>query len=623
MIDPTLEYKSPSNLAIVAAFTRYSTINFSFSYWFVDPPIPTEPPTTTIDPRPFTPLNCSGAMDLVFVIDASDTMTAERLEIIKSQLIIAIDQNGIKWDRYDYDNARIGIVLSTGFTPGEPTSPYRYNDLKGCPTGYNTLYCPPTVISTDDLKKAINDIPFYGGNNNDIALSMNISLTGDYEGFPPSYQIFGDQIFNGYGDRSSVPNAMIVISGADSSQVSHASNLLKLAGIQVFSIGFEDLPISQLHAIAGNPARAFSTQPGNLANTIRKICTGDFDNFSTITSTPSTSISTVDPRPFIPLNCSGEMDLVIVIDTSDTMTFERLEVVKSQLIIAINQNRITTDYFREEEMAIAHVGIVLSTAFSPGKPTNPYKYYDIKGCPIYYTHCDPTTNLLKEYIENIDSMGGINNGIASSMNSSLKGDFQLTPNTGYTFGGPLFGGPGDRPNVPNAMFVISGPDTSNVGPISNELKLAGVQVFSIGFQDLPISQLQAISGSPSRSFSTYPENLANTIGKICSGDFGSTSTINSPTSTTTATTSATTTTTKPTSSIPTSVTPTTAKTSTTTVDPRPFIPLNCSGEMDLVIVIDASDTMTFKRLEVVKSQLIIAINQNRIRTDYYLQEEGG
>uniref|UniRef100_A0A914QRR3 VWFA domain-containing protein n=1 Tax=Panagrolaimus davidi TaxID=227884 RepID=A0A914QRR3_9BILA len=517
-----------------------------------------------------------------------------------------------------FQNARIGIVLSTGFTPGEPTSPYRYNDLKGCPSGYNSIYCSPTVISTDDLKKAINDIPFYGGNNNDIALSMNISLTGDYNGFPAFYEIFGDKIFNGYGDRSSVPNAMIVISGADSSNVTQASNLLKLAGIQVFSIGFEDLPISQLHAISGKPSRAFSTSPENLANTIRKICTGDFEDFSTITSTPSTLTSTtkaitiptttvattattkpstttttkpptttVDSRPFTPLNCSGAMDLVFVIDVCST-TEENLNLVKSQLEYAIKQNGIK---WESTDNNTARLGIILSaTSFADGV-TTPYRYLDFQGrqtSPYQYPKLVTRTIHLKQVFRDIAFDLGTNN-IGLSMNYSINGDYA---NPDLPFGDPIFGSEGDRPNVPNAMIVITGADTSNVTIPSALLRNSNVDIYSIGFEDVSMAHLQAISGNPAKAFLTTRVNLANTIKNICAGYLNDVPTTTPSPTTTTST------------PVP--------STTTTTVQPQPFIPLNCSGAMDLVFVIDVCST-TEENLNLVKSQLEYAIKQNGIK----------
>uniref|UniRef100_A0A914Q3P2 VWFA domain-containing protein n=1 Tax=Panagrolaimus davidi TaxID=227884 RepID=A0A914Q3P2_9BILA len=240
-------------------------------------------PTTTLKPLPFTSLNCSGAIDLVFLIDASDTMTAQRFEIVKSQLLIAIDQNGIKWDNNDNNTARVGIVLSTGLAPGEPNTPYRYLDLKGCREYSSLGNCQPTIFNTQNLKQAIQDIPFYGGKN-DMGLSMTIPLKGDYRGFANMYYVFGDPLFGASGDRANVPDAMIVISGVDtnncqnpwncSGNVTRAANQYKLKGVQLFSIGFQYLPISDLQAMSGNPATAFSTTPENLGNIIKHICSG-------------------------------------------------------------------------------------------------------------------------------------------------------------------------------------------------------------------------------------------------------------------------------------------------------------------------------------------------------------
>uniref|UniRef100_A0A914QXE5 Metalloendopeptidase n=1 Tax=Panagrolaimus davidi TaxID=227884 RepID=A0A914QXE5_9BILA len=275
MIEPTLEYNAPSNLAIVAAFTANNPINYSFSYWFVDQPptttttttTTTKPPTTTEDPRSFTPLNCSGAMDLVFVIDVCTT-TEENLNLVKSQLEYAIKQNGIKWESTDNNTARLGIILSaTSFADGV-TTPYRYLDFQGHQT--SPYQRPKLVTRTIHLKQVFRDIAFDLGIN-DIGLSMNYSINGDY--VTPNLP-FGDPIFGSEGDRPNVPNAMIVITGADTSNVTLPSALLRNSNVDIYSIGFEDVSMAHLQAISGNPAKAFSTTRVNLANTISNICAG-------------------------------------------------------------------------------------------------------------------------------------------------------------------------------------------------------------------------------------------------------------------------------------------------------------------------------------------------------------
>ena len=54
------------------------------------PAYPEEPPKQALT-------TCAGAVDLVFVIDASDTMTSARFNVIKTQLATAITQAGITW----------------------------------------------------------------------------------------------------------------------------------------------------------------------------------------------------------------------------------------------------------------------------------------------------------------------------------------------------------------------------------------------------------------------------------------------------------------------------------------------------------------------------------------------
>uniref|UniRef100_A0A914PAW9 VWFA domain-containing protein n=1 Tax=Panagrolaimus davidi TaxID=227884 RepID=A0A914PAW9_9BILA len=224
---------------------------------------PAPPPTTSTQPPPFTPLNCSSAMDLVFVIDASDTMTSDRFTVIKSQLLNAISQNKIKLEN---DTARIGIVLSTGQGPGEQAIPFRYFDFKACQSTYYQN-CRQRIPATNFLRSAVRSMPYDGGIN-DIALNMKATLEGDND------VGFGERLFGGSDDRQNVQNAMIVITGADTSNVTQISNQLKASGVQVFSIGFYDTSVSHLEAISGNPSAAFSTYPENVANVIEQICTG-------------------------------------------------------------------------------------------------------------------------------------------------------------------------------------------------------------------------------------------------------------------------------------------------------------------------------------------------------------
>uniref|UniRef100_A0A914YEY5 VWFA domain-containing protein n=1 Tax=Panagrolaimus superbus TaxID=310955 RepID=A0A914YEY5_9BILA len=206
-------------------------------------------------------------MDLVFLIDVSETMTEERLNIVKSQLISAITQNGIKWESTDNNTARVGIILSAGLFSTERAMPRRFLDFQGHQTD---IYRSPKIVSrTHHLKQAFRDIIFDFGIN-DIGLSMNFSINGDSVGDFP----FGDPIFGGEGDRPNVPNAMIVITGADTSNATVPSTLLKNSNVQVYAIGFQDVSIAQLQAISGDPTRAFSSSPENLANDITNICNG-------------------------------------------------------------------------------------------------------------------------------------------------------------------------------------------------------------------------------------------------------------------------------------------------------------------------------------------------------------
>uniref|UniRef100_A0AC34G3B6 VWFA domain-containing protein n=1 Tax=Panagrolaimus sp. ES5 TaxID=591445 RepID=A0AC34G3B6_9BILA len=223
---------------------------------------PTTPTTTTTNP----PLTCAGPIDLVFVIDASDTMTAARFNIVKSQLALAITQSSIVWGN---NNAHVGIVLSTGLNPGWRTTPYRYIDFNGCQ--FTSDGCTPTITSTATLITAIQNMPFYGGKNN-IYLSMSETMTGEFEGLPDSWYIFGEPYWGTVGDRSNVADVMIVISGNDNSNVTAATQELLNKGVKIYAIGFSDLPNTQLQAISGNPARSFSTTPQNLASAIKNIC---------------------------------------------------------------------------------------------------------------------------------------------------------------------------------------------------------------------------------------------------------------------------------------------------------------------------------------------------------------
>ena len=149
------------------------------------------------------------------------------------------------------------------------TTPYRFLDLNGCQ--FYADGCTPTITTTAKLVTAIQGMTFAGGKNS-IALSMNETMTGEYDGLPDSWFVFGDPYWGNIGDRPTVPDVMIVISGADTSNVAPVTASLANRGVRVYSIGFSDLPTAQLHAISGSSARSYSTTPQNLANTIKTIC---------------------------------------------------------------------------------------------------------------------------------------------------------------------------------------------------------------------------------------------------------------------------------------------------------------------------------------------------------------
>uniref|UniRef100_A0AC34GU11 VWFA domain-containing protein n=1 Tax=Panagrolaimus sp. ES5 TaxID=591445 RepID=A0AC34GU11_9BILA len=258
-----------SNYYLIApSFDAPTTTTSTTTTTTTTTPVPTT--TTAFQPQPFVPLNCSGAMDLVFVIDVSDTMTEERLLMVKNQLISAVTQNGIKWENNDNNTARIGIILSTSLFATEKAIPRRFLDFRGVETD---LYQRTKLITrTHHLRQAIRDITYDGGIN-DIGLSMNFSINGD-SAFTDGIDVFGDPIFGSEGDRPNVPNSMIVITGADTSNATLPSTLLKNFNVQVYAIGFEDVSLAQLQSISGDPSRAFSSTPANLANDISNICAG-------------------------------------------------------------------------------------------------------------------------------------------------------------------------------------------------------------------------------------------------------------------------------------------------------------------------------------------------------------
>lgn len=98
----------------------------------------------------------------------------------------------------------------------------------------------------------------------------------------------------------------------------------------------------------------------------------------------------------------------------------------------------------------------------------------------------------------------------------MVGEYDGLPDSWYIFGAPYWGQPGDRPNVPNVMVIITGNDTSNVSPVSSAAAAQGITVIAVGFEDISPTQLAAISGSPNRAYSTTPGNLTNVLLNICS-----------------------------------------------------------------------------------------------------------
>uniref|UniRef100_A0AC35F7Z4 VWFA domain-containing protein n=1 Tax=Panagrolaimus sp. PS1159 TaxID=55785 RepID=A0AC35F7Z4_9BILA len=229
--------------------------------------LPTTTSTTKMPTTTTQQLNkCSDAIDLVFVIDGSDTMTVSRFNAIKSQLVTIINENGINWGN---NNAHVGIVISSGVMPGGANVPYRHLDLNGCQNSDSN--CIPTVTSTATLINAINNMQFKGGKN-DIGLTMMETVTGEHNGLQNSSYIFGNPIWGSAGDRANVRDVMIVISGNDTSNPIPARDALLARGIKIYAIGFDDISSSQLEAISGSYTNSYGTQPENLAFLIKILC---------------------------------------------------------------------------------------------------------------------------------------------------------------------------------------------------------------------------------------------------------------------------------------------------------------------------------------------------------------
>lgn len=153
--------------------------------------------------------------------------------------------------------------------PGGATTPYRHLDLNGCQ--YSSDNCIPTVNSTATLLQAINNMQFSGGKNN-IGLSMMETVTGETNGLPDSWYVFGSPIWGSAGDRANVRDVMIVISGADNSNVVPARDALLARGVKIYSIGLNDMSSTQAEAISGDYYTAYTIHPSTLASLINGLC---------------------------------------------------------------------------------------------------------------------------------------------------------------------------------------------------------------------------------------------------------------------------------------------------------------------------------------------------------------
>jgi len=167
----------------------------------------------------FVAADCSGLLDLVFVLDSSGSITATRFEIVKRMVISVVNELEVGMNK-----TRIGLI----YWSNNAYVAFKMND-------YGQV--------KQDVVEAIRRVPYRGNwTHTQAALQLVYSTT-----FQPQH-----------GDRDGVENVAIVISDGNSNVFQQLTSVqaavCRQNGIRMVAIGLGDMVnVAELSMIASRP----------------------------------------------------------------------------------------------------------------------------------------------------------------------------------------------------------------------------------------------------------------------------------------------------------------------------------------------------------------------------------
>jgi len=166
--------------------------------------------------------DCSGLLDLVFILDSSGSITRERFELVKKIVISTVNELDVRMDR-----TRVGLI----YWSNNASVAIHMND-------YGQV--------KQDVVEAIRRVPFLS-NWTHSAHALRLS-------YQQSFQTDN-------GDRAGVPNVAVVITDGNSNVQAHRTAVEaaigRRNGIRNVAVGLGDLVnVAELSLIASKPLNA-------------------------------------------------------------------------------------------------------------------------------------------------------------------------------------------------------------------------------------------------------------------------------------------------------------------------------------------------------------------------------
>nr|KAG5687711.1 hypothetical protein BaRGS_024190 [Batillaria attramentaria] len=213
-------------------------------------------------------------MDLVFVLDASTSVTQPNFEQMKDFVKDFLSVGDI-----DNGYLRVGVVIYS--------------------TGVYVQFHLNTYTTRYQLLDAIDNIPYrYGSTNTADALKT----------------VRTDMFTLGHGDRPGVQNVCILItdgvSNINSRRTIPEAEQARVAGIHIYAIGIGLTDTAELDGIASKPVEQYSFR---------------FESYGDLMQFTYAFLSSLDNAPD---TNEAEMDLVFVLDASTSVTARDFELMK-------------------------------------------------------------------------------------------------------------------------------------------------------------------------------------------------------------------------------------------------------------------------------------------------------